>query len=177
MNTTEQQCLADKTWFNAVWFQTTWFCAVLGREDFLPLTLALLALHLVLVRGRAAELHLLIIVGGTGMLVDACLSSVGVYVFEGDVLLPLWLCALWIAFTTTTTRSLSFLGKHPAIAAMAGALFLPLNYWAGERLGAVEFGLPLTTSLLLMSVTWVIMLPVLYRLSRHQLPPAVAESA
>ena len=33
--------LTDKTWFNALWFQSTWFLCVLGREPLLPLTLAM----------------------------------------------------------------------------------------------------------------------------------------
>lgn len=163
-NADQQTRLVDRKWFNALWFQTTWFCVVLGRDDFLVVTVCLLAVHLLLVKAEAAELRLLALVGGMGMAVDAVLSATGIYQFDGDILVPLWLCALWLAFATTTTRSLSFLGSSPFLTAAAGAIFIPLNYWAGQRLGAVEFGLPLLTTLLIVSASWAVMLPVLYLL-------------
>ena len=58
------QPLTEKHWFNAIWFQTTWFCAVLGRESLLPLTAALIALHLLMVPDRGRELRQLGAVGG-----------------------------------------------------------------------------------------------------------------
>lgn len=162
--------LVEKHWFNAIWFQTTWFCAVLGREAWLPLTAALLLVHLALVRDRLAEIQLMALVGGTGIAVDAALSILDIYQFGDGVVLPLWLCALWLAFAAATVRSLSFLAGRPALAALAGAIVIPLNYWAGQRLGAVEFPYPLTTTLLLVSLCWAVMLPVLYRLRTSQPP-------
>ena len=41
--------LAERTWFNAIWFQSTWFLCVLGRDALLPYTLAMLTLHFTLV--------------------------------------------------------------------------------------------------------------------------------
>ena len=41
--------LSEKTWFNAIWFQSTWFLCVLGRDTWLPAALAMVALHLLLV--------------------------------------------------------------------------------------------------------------------------------
>ena len=60
------QPLTETTWFNAIWFQTTWFCAVLGRESLLPLTAALIALHLLLVPDRGRELQAAGSRGGRG---------------------------------------------------------------------------------------------------------------
>lgn len=160
------QNLAEVHWFNALWFQTTWFCAVLGRHELLPVIAALLGLHLVLVRDTGRELLKLSALAAVGISVDAGLSATGVYQFQGGALVPLWLCGLWLAFATTTTRSLSFLASRPRLTALAGAVVLPLNYWAGQRLGAVEFGYSLPITLAAMSATWLVMLPVIYRLSR-----------
>ena len=49
--------LIEKTWFNAVWFQTTWFSCVLGREDWMLLTFALIAFHYAAVADIRSELN------------------------------------------------------------------------------------------------------------------------
>ena len=157
--------LADTRWFNALWFQTVWFFAVLGREAFLPATLLMIALHLYLVSNKSRELLQLSSVAAIGIGADAMLHITGVYQFAGNALVPLWLCGLWLAFATTMTRSLAFLGQRPWLAAVAGAVALPLNYWAGQRLGAVTFGYPLPVTLVAVALTWGILLPVMYRLS------------
>lgn len=162
--------LTDRTWFNALWFQSTWFCAVLGREPLLPATLALIGLHLLLVPRRLSELRQLALLGGLGMAVDSGLSLLGVFRFSGDVLLPLWLVCLWLAFSATLGRSLAWFGARPWLAGVAGGIAFPLNYFAGSRLGAVEFGWPLWQSLLLMALIWSLMLPALYCLQRRFFP-------
>ena len=47
------------------------------------------------------------------------------------------------------------------------ALALPLNYWAGQKLGAVEFGYPLFFTLPLLAAIWAVILPTLYWLTAH----------
>jgi hypothetical protein len=157
--------LVDTTWFNALWFQSIWFCAVLGQEQLVLVTAALLLLHLALVRDTSRELLQLSALALLGISVDAWLSLTGVFQFPNGVLVPLWLCGLWIAFAAVTGRSLAFLGRRPALASLAGAVAFPLNYWAGARLGAVEFGYPLATTLALMSLVWAIMLPLMFRVT------------
>lgn len=76
-----------------------------------------------------------------------------------------WCNAIWQAFATTLGRSLSFLGRRPALAVLAGTVAIPLNYWAGQRLGAVEFGYPVPVTLAIMSLVWAVMLPVMFRLT------------
>jgi len=157
--------IAETSWFNALWFQSIWFCAVLGREDLVPVTAALLLVHIALVRDSSRELLQLSTLAFMGIGVDACLSLTGVFQFPNGVLVPLWLCGLWTAFAAVTGRSLAFLANRPALASLAGAIAFPLNYWAGARLGAVEFGYPLVTTLAVMSLVWAIMLPLMYRLT------------
>lgn len=159
--------LSDKAWFNALWFQSTWFCTVLGRDDLLFVSLGLIGLHLFLVPRRRLEMRQLALLGGIGIAVDTGLSLIGVFQFAGGVLMPGWLVCLWLAFSTTAGRSLAFLGDRPWLAALAGGLVFPLNYFAGSRLGAVEFGWPLWQSLLIMAVIWSLLLPALYYLHRR----------
>ncbi len=157
--------LVDKLWFNALWFQCCWLSAVLGRSTLLPLLILLLALHFWLVADPKRELLRIAPIALLGIAVDASLSLADVYRFAGGVLVPLWLVCLWIGFATTLHRSLGFLSRHSALAWVAGAVVLPFNYWAGQRLGAVEFGLPLLQTLGLLSVIWLVALPLMFHLA------------
>ena len=163
--------LAEKLWFNAIWFQGLWFCTVFGRDSLLPLALLMLVLHVWLARGDwRGELRQLCLVGGLGIAADALLSAVGVFQFSGGVLVPLWLCCLWLAFAATLRRSLGWLGARPRLASVAGAIAFPLNYWVGQRAGAVEFGYSLPATLALLAITWAILLPLMYRLGEPRRP-------
>lgn len=157
--------LTDRVWFNALWFQSVWFCTVLGGHSLLPLTYILILLHLALARDTRLEMLHLSGLAAIGITVDAILSSAGVFAFSGGVLVPLWLCCLWIAFATTLTRSLAYLGSRPLLCALAGAVVFPLNYWAGQRLGAVEFPQSLPVTMGIMAVFWAVTLPLMYRLA------------
>jgi hypothetical protein len=166
--------LTDSVWFNALWFQAVWFCAVLGRDNLLPFAFLLLALHVWLTRlDYRRELRQLLLVGGVGVAADALLSTMGIYQFAGGVLVPLWLCCLWLAFAAALGRSLAWLAGRPALAALAGAVAFPLNYWAGQRLGAVEFGYALLPTLAVLAVTWGLLLPLMFRLGAWLAPAQV----
>ncbi len=168
---------SEKLWFNALWFQTTWFCLVLGRESLLPVSGALLLLHLALVRDTWTELLRLSSIAAIGISADALLSYSGLFSFPGGVLVPLWLCCLWFTFATTLTRSLAWLGRHPLLTAIVGAVALPLNYWAGQRLGAVDFPQPLVLTLGTMALLWFVTLPLMYRVARFLTEAERAEQA
>lgn len=155
----------DSLAFNAIWFQSVWFCAVLGRESLLPLAIALLVLHIWLCRDYRAELRQLAFVGGLGIVADAVLSAAGVFHFPGDALVPLWLCCLWLAFAAALGRSLAWMARHQLLASFAGAVAFPLNYWAGLRLEAVEFGYSVPATMAILAVTWAILLPLMFLLT------------
>ena len=99
------QSISHTRWFNAIWFQSVWFSAVLGQNDLLPLTIALIALHFLITENFALEIRHAFLIGAIGISVDSVLSICGVFNFKNDVLLPLWMCTLWIAFSTTINVS------------------------------------------------------------------------
>ncbi len=167
--------ISHTAWFNAVWFQLTWFSAVLGQNDLVSLTIALIILHFLITENFFVEIRHAFLVGGTGVSVDAILSVYGVFNFGDNVLLPVWMFALWIAFSTTITRSLSFLSSRPMLAIILGALIVPLNYGVGERVGAVEFGLDTQYTFLTLSIIWAILLPSLYKLSKYIIKPTFSK--
>lgn len=156
--------LTEKTWFNALWFQSTWFLCVLGREALLPLTLAMFALHFALVPSAAREFRQLLPVATLGIGVDAVLSALGVFDF-GPVLLPIWLMALWFAFAITLTRALAVFGRKPWIAGAVGSVGVPFNYWVGAKMGAVILPLDLLTTGIILVCVWALLLPLLYRVA------------
>ena len=155
----------DTLAFNALWFQSVWFCTVLGRERFLPLAIVLLLVHIWLCRDYRAELRQLAVVGGLGIAADAVLSAVGVFQFSGGVLVPLWLCCLWLAFAAVLGRSLAWMARLPLLASCIGAVAFPLNYWAGLRLEAVEFGYSVPATMGILAVTWALLLPLMFVLT------------
>lgn len=157
--------LTEKVWFNALWFQSTWFLCVLGREALLPAAIAMVVLHFLLVADAGREARNLAPMIALGVVVDALLSAVGIFDF-GSVMIPLWLCVLWIAFATTLTRALAVFGRHPALAALVGGIGVPFNYAVGAQLGAVVMPQePLITGAVLVSV-WAALLPSLYKLAK-----------
>ena len=164
--------LSDTLWFNALWFQALWFCVVLGRETLLPLSLLLLAVHIWLAGDRRSEVRQLLLVGGMGIAVDVLLGAAGVYIFAGGVLVPLWLCCLWLGFAAVLGRSLAWLAARPFVCVVAGAIAFPLNYWAGQRLGAVEFGYSLPLTLAVLALIWSVVLPAMFWLTARLQAPA-----
>jgi hypothetical protein len=164
MPTSSSPSIVEAGWFNAIWFQSLWFLTVLGRDPMLLGSIALLVLHLALVRKRRKEMELLATVAIIGITVDTGLSLANVFIFPHGSLIPLWLCCLWLAMAAALPRSLAFLQRHAFLPVLAGAVVIPLNYWAGARLGAVEFGYPLPQTLLVLSLVWALLLPVLLRI-------------
>jgi hypothetical protein len=80
--------------------------------------------------------------------------------------------ALWVNLGTTLNVSLGWLrGRYLAAAAM-GAIAGPLAYWAGVRLEAVTFGLPLPVALAVISVEWAVSMPALIGINAALQPRA-----
>lgn len=168
--------VSDALWFNALWFQGIWFSTVWGQASLLPVALALLAVHIFLVGDRLAEIRQMACVGAIGIGADALLSATGVYQFADNALVPLWLCCLWLAFAAVLGRSLAYLSGRLLLCGLAGAIAFPLNYWAGQRLGAVEFGYSVPVTLVILALVWGLLLPLMYRMTRLLNPASTAES-
>ncbi len=156
--------------YNGAWFQLTWFSCVLGREAWLPLSLALVAIHFLLIQNPTQELRRLAPVIALGIGVDSALSMLGVFDFEGSLIVPAWLCLLWIAFATTLNRALAAFGRWWFLAAVVGGLGVPFNYGVGAKFGAVSLPLsPWLTAVVLIAI-WAILLPGFYRLAKRKMP-------
>lgn len=163
--------------FNAVAYYFIWLGCVLGREEWLPLVAPLvIAYILLLLARRCLTPAQWLLPAGLGIAVDVSLSLAGVLNFDSSLVLPLWMVILWLAFATTLSSSLAFLNRYRIIAGIAGALAFPLNYWAGERFGAVELGEPTWLSLAALGLIWAGGLPLAYKLVSHFRPRSPASA-
>jgi hypothetical protein len=73
---------------------------------------------------------------------------------------PNWLIMMWALFATTINLSMRWLKGRWALAVFMGAVFGPLAFIGGERLGAVVF-LDSTLSMITLSVGWGLLMPLL----------------
>jgi hypothetical protein len=71
---------------------------------------------------------------------------------------------IWIALALTLQSSMSWLSGRYLLAGILGAISGPFAYWAGVRMGAGAVT-DLTTTMICLSVIWLIITPVLFYLS------------
>ncbi len=153
--------------FNLLAFNFIWLACVIGRDELNWLVLPLVAAYVAILSyaDRLEPLQLLAPCA-IGIGIDCVLTWFGIFAFEtGVMILPLWLMTLWLAFSSTLSRSLAIIGRHWWLASLAGASAFPFNYAVGERLGAVTFTESYPLTLTLLSVIWAVSLPLLFHLA------------
>ena len=160
---------------NFVLFQVGWLACVLSAAWNEPVFGALFAFaivswHISRARDRGGELRLILLVTLIGLLWDSLLVWQGLLVFSSGMLLPFiapyWIILMWSMFATTLNVSLRWLRMRYVLAALFGALGGPLAYYAGQKLGAVEFPSE-TSSLVALAVGWALIMPAILRLSQQ----------
>jgi len=135
--------------------QVIWFLCVLGGNGGVIFALPLLVVNILLSRHRQADLRLMAILLAIGTGIDGILQASGFFSFRHPgVPIPLWLAVIWLALAALPHHSLQWMKGRPWLCALFGALGGPLAYWAGVRLDAATFHLPLIPSLALLSVIW-----------------------
>jgi hypothetical protein len=155
---------------NFAMFYVGWFACVAGAgHGQLWLGPAVVAVclmgHLLLTRDRVREATLVLAIGVLGFAVDTLQASVGLYTFTATSFLPWvcppWMVALWMLFATTLNGSMAWLAGRHRLAAVLGAVFGPLSYAAGARLGAIELHPNTLVSLAGIGVVWGLAMPIL----------------
>ena len=172
--------------YNFIAFQVGWLACVITAAMAYPwlgtgFALLLLLLHLKLIAQPRSELLLILVVGLLGGLWDSALLNSGVLVFASNELLPYaaphWIVALWALFASTLNVSLDWLKARRGLAAVLGAVAGPAAYYAGHRLGGVEFT-DLPSALMILSLGWAVMTPALLTLAlRLQAPESPATAS
>ena len=125
------------------------------------------AIHLAVI-GRARVIPAILLMAASlvlGLALDTALIMLGT--FEPNRwLMPypmttIWLLMLWVNFSLVLNESLQFLQRHFLIAAVMGALFGPLAYFAASRLGAIHIMHPVNRRLLLICIAWAVAMPLI----------------
>lgn len=154
-------------------FYLGWFACVggagRGRLWIGPLVVALLiSAHLSLSAERKREIRLIAAIGLFGFVVDTLQASAGLYAFSRTSsvawLCPPWMVALWMIFATTLNNSMAWLAGRYRLAAALGALFGPISYAAGARLGAIDLQPNPFVSLFGVAMVWAFAMPTLLAL-------------
>ena len=163
---------------NVVLFQIGWFACVLGAAHGLPWIGALLLRLRSLAgtsrarRSRSRNSRSSPPQPCWAHCSKRCSCSLGWVHFETGVLVegaaPYWMVALWAIFATTLNVSLRSLRPHGWLAAVLGAIGGPVAYYAGARLGALEFGAPASApALAAIGIGWAILTPALLCAARR----------
>ena len=157
-----------KNLINAGLFQLGWFACVLGGNSlWLLLAGGALLAHLLWISRSLAQVRLIAVVCVLGSTVDNLLLNAGVFAFkQPGVLIPFWLVLLWALLAITLNHCLAWTAKPLWRAILLGAIGGPLSYYAGQRLGAVQFPLGLWPTLLGLSLLWAGLFPLLSTCSR-----------
>jgi hypothetical protein len=168
-----------RTLFNVVGTQIGWFACALGAAHDKPwigilVVLLYLSVHLYWSQDRQREAVLILTVGILGMLVDSLCRITGLLTYNGDLLAftwlaPLWIVALWLQFASMLNASLAWLQGRYVLAFVMGAVFGPLSYLGGARLGALALNHEKGFTVLVLGLIWGMVMPFLAWLARRTL--------
>tara|TARA_B110000093_G_scaffold108476_1_gene116553 strand:- start:1106 stop:1591 length:486 start_codon:yes stop_codon:yes gene_type:complete len=124
---------------------------------------ALIAVHLYRAKLRRNELALIVIVALTGLIWESALLSQGWFAYAGpsplSILAPFWLLMIWALFATTINGSLAWMKGRLLLSMVMGAVFGPLAFVAGEKLGAIVFT-DRPSGLLALTLGWAVLMPL-----------------
>lgn len=160
---------------NFVFFQIGWFACVMGAAYDMPwvgllLTSIIIGLHVFQAESPKPEILLLVIVALLGTAWDSILTFTGQMQFSNGVIIngmaPYWLIAMWPLFATTLNVSLRWLKGRLVLGFVFGLAGGPLAYYAGHKLGAVEFP-SMLHSLIFIGLGWSVIMPLILTLSEQ----------
>lgn len=140
----------------AVAFDLYWTLVVLFRERGLFLWLALAILACLMLSPAHRLFALLLAAAGSGL--DTLWALTGLIDFQGNALLPLWMLALWLMFSTVWTRLTSTTTLPGWILTLMATLGGPMAYVIGERLGAMTFLEPAFIVICWMALGWLVLM-------------------
>lgn len=147
-------------WQQLIGFKVFWLAAVVGGNQWILFCSGLLVAHF-LASPTARKDIVVLPLALIGIAVDGLFSLAGVFYFEHA---PLWLLVLWLGFVLTLHHGLHWLQSLPVhFAAIVGIFAGTASYFAGFKMGAVDFPLGIGISLTLIALCWAILLPLLIK--------------
>ena len=160
---------------NFVAFQIGWFASVLGAAAQMPWLgplafAAVLFWHLRQAQRPELEAGLVLACGIIGTWFDSVLVATGWVTYPAgqfsSVMAPYWIITMWMLFATTLNSSMGWLRGKPVLAAVMGAVAGPASYYAGQKLGGIEFREPVF-AMLALSAGWAFLMPLVMTLAER----------
>lgn len=160
---------------NFIGFQIGWFACVLGAandKELLGMIIALgiIVFHVVSQADSRNEFKLVLVAAVIGLLWETWVLSLNILHYpshpEVSFWAPHWLIMMWALFATTINLSMGWLKGRWVLAVLMGAIFGPLAFIGGEKLGAVVF-LDSTLSIITLSVGWGLLMPLMLWLAEY----------
>lgn len=157
---------------NAVLFQLVWLGCVVGGGVYGLLWPGVLALVVLVasVSGHACrrqDVLVAMLALPIGLALDTLWIRMGILDYGGTSVAPPWILLMWIGVALTINHSLTLLRDRPLLGAVVVALFGPLSYVGGDRIGAVV--VPQLQSLWMVSVAWGLVFGLLFVVARRGL--------
>ena len=156
---------------NIVAYQCAWFVCVLSAAVLRPgigiaVAAATVLWHLHCAAQPRRELRLIAVAAVLGAAFETLLVAGGWVSMPGTLLFasatPLWMVALWAAFATTLNVSLRGLRSRYLLSAVLAGVGAPLAYYAGARMGALQWG-DGASALLVIALGWALLTPLLMK--------------
>jgi hypothetical protein len=161
---------------NFILFQFGWFACVFSgaSRDYSWVAIVIVAIIVLIHLSRATDMRneILLIMSTTalGTSWDSVLTFAGLFDFSSGLisnwLVPLWLVAMWALFATTLNVSMKWMKDRYVLAAVFGAAGGPAAYYAGHRIGAVDFNDTLN-AMVAVSAGWAVIMPGLMLLTKR----------
>ena len=159
---------------NLIAFKIAWVATIFGSANNLPfigpfMVLIAVTFHFWFAKDFFRELLLLSIAGMIGFFFDSVIVRLGLLVYSNGIFFPeaapYWMVGLWVVFATTLNVSLKWMRSRYFLAALSGAIFGPISYVAGSKLGAVIIN-DANTVYIILAFGWAIVLPFLFFMAR-----------
>lgn len=159
---------------NFILFQLAWFSCVIGAAKGVPwlgvlVSFYVVGVHIYQAKQVKQELLLVLIVLLIGAIIDQAMLTFELidYMNGGwiDDLVPVWILALWLGFSTILNVSLRWMRGRYFTAIIFGAVGGPLAYFSAEKIGAVI--LHGQHSYIALSIAWAVITPLLLVISSY----------
>jgi hypothetical protein len=146
----------------SLWFQVLWFLAVIGRQDFeIILGVAILMTLVISINKQQINMRWLLLVVLLGIGLDSMNVYLGIYQFDTQWI-PSWLVGLWTIFAWYAYQLRELLIKYSQwLVLPVAAIGATLSYFAGMKLGAVAWPLTLTTTAIVVTIEWLLMMGII----------------
>ncbi|MBU2897857.1 DUF2878 domain-containing protein [Vibrio hepatarius] len=153
----------------STWFQIIWFCAVLGNYEWQYLSL-LFVVGTIAISVVKTEMNWFKWLGivAVGVVIDFSNTALGLFEFQYEGF-PLWLIALWMIFAWYGYFLYPLVSQYPSlIVSIVGGIAGALSYLAGEKFGAVTFGLPFFTVAWVLFLEWFLIIALILRIYGYE---------